>query len=168
MEAMIDDEDIVDVGHGLGQAADDLDRLLHGCAFEHGRIFRLHQPARRVRGVAQELLDPRGQGPGQARENILRTFLRDRAQQIGGVVRVQLLQNLPHVVVGQLLDDLRAGERRDQFQDSRGDVRRESAKQPVSELGPLEQVDELGHIGRVQRGHSLLDIVVAPCLDEGD
>ena len=155
---MIDDEHVGDVGHGLGQGADDLDRFLDGCAFEHCRIFRLHQAARRVRRVAQELLDPRGQGPGQAGENTLRTFLRDRAQQIGGVVRVQLLQDLPQVVVGQVLDDLRAGERRDQSQDCRGDVRRENAKEPVPDLGPLEQVDELSHIGRMQRGHRLLDI----------
>ena len=65
MKAMIDDEHVVDVGDGLGQRADDLDRLLHGCAFEHRRIFRLHQAARRVGGIAQELLDPCGQGPGR-------------------------------------------------------------------------------------------------------
>ena len=74
---MIDDEHVVDVGHGLGEAADDLDRLFNGCAFEHGRVFRLHQAARRVCGIAQQLLDPRGQRPGQARENDLRPFLWD-------------------------------------------------------------------------------------------
>ena len=36
------------------------------------------------------------------------------------------------------------------------------------DLGPLEQVDELRHIGRMQRGHRLLEILVAPGLCQDD
>ena len=60
MEAVIDDEDVVDVGDGLGQAADDLDCLFHGRAFEDGGVFRLHQAAG---GVA--VVRPDGHVPSQ-------------------------------------------------------------------------------------------------------
>ena len=111
MEAMIDNEHVVDVAHRLGEAADDLDRLFNGGAFQHGRVLRLHQATRRVRGIAQELLDPCGQRPRQTLQDGLRAFLGDRAQYNRRIVGVQLLENLPQTVDRQLLDDCVAGDR---------------------------------------------------------
>ena len=78
------------------------------------------------------------------------------AQKIGGVVGVQLLHDPPQPVVRQVLDNLLAGDRRDQAQDLRRHVGSENAKNPVPGLGPFEEVDELRRIGRMQRGHRAL------------
>ena len=74
---MIDHEHVVNVADRLGEAANDLDRLFNRCPFEHRRVFRLHQAAGGVGGIAEQLLDSRGQRPGQSLQNRLRAFFWD-------------------------------------------------------------------------------------------
>jgi hypothetical protein len=66
MEAMIDHEHVVNVADRFGETANDLDRLLNRCPFEHRRVFRLHQAAGGIGWIAEQLLDPRRQRPRQS------------------------------------------------------------------------------------------------------
>ena len=74
---MIDHEHVVNVADRFREAANDLDRLFNRCSFEHRRVLRLHQAARSVGGIPEQLLDPRRQRPGQSLQNRLRAFFWD-------------------------------------------------------------------------------------------
>ena len=86
------------------------------------------QPAGGVGRVFQELLDPRGDRARQPLQHRLGALLRDRFEQIRGVVRVELLDETPQLVVRTGLEDLGERGRREPRDDRGRDRRRKQAE----------------------------------------
>ena len=101
-------------------------------------------------GVAHQLLNPCGQWTRQARQNGLRSLAWNQREQIGGVVGIERQEDLLELVNRQVLNDLLARGRRDQAQDGWRHVRSEHAKHLALDLDALDDVDELGDVGRMQ------------------
>ena len=150
------------VGDVVAAATDHLDGLVDTRALRHGHVFDLHDPARAVLGVAQEL--------GHLGRHVARHLVehrphppgRQRSEQVGGIVRVERLDQVAQSVVRQARDQLVLGVRRDQTQDFGGPVHGQKIEHRMLALRLFQHVQQLGRIGRVQPGDARAhDVVVA-------
>ena len=138
----------------VAAAADHLDGLVDARALRHGHVFDLHDPARGVFGIPQEL--------GHLGRHVARHLVehrasptgRQRGEQVGGVVRVERLDETTELVVRQACDQLVLGVGRDQAQDFGCPVYSQKAEHLVLELGFFEDVQQFGRVGRVQPGNA--------------
>ena len=168
MKAMIDHEHVVNVGDRFGEHADDLDRFFDRGPFEHRGVLGLHQPARRIRRIFQQLLDPRGHRRRQLFEHRLRALVGNGFQDVGGIVGIQLLDDAAQQVGRERLENLGADGRREPRQDGRGRRCVEEGEDFPPGLGVAGRVQHLGDVRRMERRNHRPDGVRLCRLQESD
>ena len=105
---------------------------------------------------------------GQSLQHRLRLLFRDSAEQIGGVVGIELLDEPAEIVGGHGVEDLDARGWGNASDDGCGDGRFEQREDLPARVGPRQRVQQLGEIGRVQRRHRCGNRLRARLFDECD
>ena len=103
---VIDDKDAVDIRDFIALTANHLSGLVDTRALGHDHILDLHDSAGRILGITQELADFIG--------HVLRHFVEDRlgaprrqgGQQVGGIIRVKIFDQISQPVIRQALNEV--------------------------------------------------------------
>jgi len=139
------DEDVIDVFNFVLGDRNGLERVVDRGAAAHGNQLGLHDAARAVFRVLQQLLDLFGIVRLDGVENRLRLVIREFRDDIRRIVRIHLFDDIGELFIGEIFDELLAGGV-GQLQNDFGGLVHFQQREEAQPVFLIEIVDQFGDI----------------------